>query len=172
VLYYPRPGTTSSSWPLPTSTMWWRSAVDGRALAHEEGLIEAQRLDETEAVVIVVDQRLAVTKEGVVTVCQSQPSSSAISWTLRPFFPICLVSQRPARSVTRCRERRCEYQPHSTDHGTLGIRTEEPSFVPDDPGRSPVHRQVHQRDPVAVLHPRHTPHSDSPSPHGGIRSGW
>ena len=33
------------------------------------------------------------------TVCQSQPSSTAISFTVRPKSPTCLTTQRPARSV-------------------------------------------------------------------------
>jgi hypothetical protein len=32
--------------------------------------------------------------------CQSQPSSSTTSLTLRAFFPICSVAQRDARSVS------------------------------------------------------------------------
>lgn len=41
--------------------------------------------------------------------------------------------------------------------GAVEVGTEEASLVPDNPRRSSVRGQVHERDLVAVLHPSHHP---------------
>ena len=127
-------------------------------LAHEQHLIEAERLDQSDALGVIIDQCLAVTKKGVV---DGVPVAAQFLGDLLDAAPVLadLLGQPTTGPVghEQARERNASINLAPTGPGTIRIGTEEPSFVPDDPRRPPVHRQVHQRDPVAVLHPRHHP---------------
>lgn len=98
-----RPGTTSSSRPAPTSTIdvdhdWVRhlptraNSVSSRPSAVTSPIRSSSS---TSAAPYAITESLIV--------CQSQPNSTATSFTVRPFRPTCSVTQRPARSVIATR---------------------------------------------------------------------
>jgi hypothetical protein len=134
------------------------------AFAHEERFVEAQCLNQTDALFVVVDQGLAVAKEGVVDggplVVAGDITAELVGDLLNTASALADLPDEPASGPVRdevSRERDAGVDSAPRTHRELRVGTEESALVPDDPGWSAVHGQVHEGHRAAVLHPGHLP---------------
>ncbi len=131
------------------------------------------RVDEAESLRVIVDEGLAVAKKGV---AHDIPATTQFVGDLSDAASVLanLLSQPSTRPVgdekSGKRNPNLDITPGPLRTAVIGA--EEPELVPYDPCRTSVHRQVAERDLVAILHPCHHPRArDNQWPLADTRSG-
>ena len=127
------------------------------AVVHEEHLVEPERLDVTEAM-LVVEEHFAIAQECVV---DGVPHAAQFFSDLLHTAPVLtnLLGEPATRSLGHrvTREGNANILLDPRTHRTGRPHTAEPALVPDQANQTAVNQQAHEGHERSVLHPRHHP---------------